>query len=270
MQVISWQKILKAFLADQSLCGFSAITVGSFDGIHLGHQVLLDEVLSQPEVLKGVVTFSRPTRLKKSKNYAGDILTTRLKLKMLEDLGFDFVILIDFSKEFSKTTGLEFFKILVKTIQMKALVVGKDFSCGFQHSTNILDIEKIAKDYSFTVKAIDRIFLNGENISSSSIRNAIQNADFSFAKKLLGHSFLLDLLDVHFKSILPFTFYAPVSAFTQVLPKKSKVTVILKNGKRVKAYFSVVDKTVYLELNSTKAINFKSQKNNECFDYLEF
>lgn len=256
MDILTWEKINEAFIEKKALIQSSAITVGSFDGVHKGHQFLLDKVLLYEKAFsKGVVTFTRPTRLKKTKNYSGDILTLRLKLKKLEVLGFDFVILIDFSSDFAKMNGIEFFEILVKTIHMKALFVGKDFSCGFRHSTDVKAIAEIAKKYDFDFDSIERLCLKGTDISSSAIRAAIKRADFDTAKSLLGSSFLLDIFNIGFAHCSENCFTAKKKNFKQIIPKEGSyaVELYLLNGIKTRAVFSIIGEDVFLELDKNES-----------------
>lgn len=234
MQVIYWDTVIEAYkkgevlplLDNKSL----AVTVGSFDGVHLGHKVLIDGLLKDAK-MKGrascAVTFIRPTRAKKSGFYAGDILSLDLKLKMFKDLSLDFLILIDFSTNFATMGGEEFFEILVKTIHMKSLFVGRDFACGFRHSTTVKDIEKISATYAFSFDSIERVKVAGLDISSSGIRDAIKKGDFAKANKLLGYSFLLDLSNVDFKQISQNELKASTADFSQVLPYTGEYEVEL-------------------------------------------
>lgn len=288
MQILSWDTIIEAFNRGEELCKASAVTIGSFDGLHRGHQALLQQLLSYTDNLptergasKWLVTFSRPTRAKKTKNYSGDLLTLRLKLKKIELLGFDTVIVIDFSCDFAKIEGQKFFEILVKTIHMEALFVGRDFSCGFRHSTDVAAIAKIAQKYGFSFDSIERVHLNGQDISSSRIRTAIRQADFDTARKLLGYSFSLDISDAGFERYSPFKFIASASSFHQVLPADGSypVELYLKEGKKLAGTFYLIGGAVSLEIAGTSERKFSENATHanspdinpkRDFDYLVF
>lgn len=232
MKVLGWDKIIEANKQKKLLCEASAVTVGSFDGLHLGHRALISRMETyiktcKVKPAKCAVTFSRPTRVKKDASYNGDILTLPLKLKIFAELGFDFVIVIDFSEKFARMSGQKFFEILVKTICMKALFVGHDFSCGFRHRTDIKALEKLSAVYDFVFDSIERVAADGLEVSSSAIRAAISKADFADAKKLLGYSFLLDISNVGFERRSPFEWIAKAENFVQVLPPSGVYAVEL-------------------------------------------
>ncbi|MEL3907724.1 MAG: FAD synthetase family protein [Treponemataceae bacterium] len=234
MQVIYWNEVIETYKRGEVLSVLKgkslAVTVGSFDGLHLGHKALVETLLKnakQKGLARCAVTFVRPTRAKKNGFYAGDILSLDLKLKMFKDLNFDFLILIDFSTNFATMSGEKFFEILVKTIHMKSLFVGQDFACGFRHSTRVKDIENISETYAFSFDSIECVKVNGLDISSSSIRNAVKKGNFAKANKLLGYSFLLDLSNVGFEQVSQNELKASTADFSQVLPDSGEYEVEL-------------------------------------------
>ena len=209
MKVLGWDKIIEANKQKKLLCEASAVTVGSFDGLHLGHRALISRMETyiktcKVKPAKCAVTFSRPTRVKKDASYNGDILTLPLKLKIFAELGFDFVIVIDFSEKFARMSGQKFFEILV----IKAL-------------------EKLSAVYDFVFDSIERVAADGLEVSSSAIRAAISKADFADAQKLLGYSFLLDISNVGFERLSPFEWIAKAENFVQVLPPSGVYAVEL-------------------------------------------
>jgi len=229
----------------------SALTIGGFDGPHRGHEELFHSVLdasSKMSLASGVVTFSSsPGRLKHPSTYPGDVSTLNLRLQRLESLGFDFVILIDFSPEFGKMTGGDFLDILVNTVRMKYLAVGPDFRCGHRLDTGVSEIEALSHINGFRFDSIKRIELNGMRISSSAIRTAVSDADFTLAKTLLGHPFLLDLNEVIWASGES----GPVAsraAITQILPRWGVYTVMIhtRSGAFVPADLKIEGDTLCL------------------------
>ncbi|MEL3903716.1 MAG: FAD synthetase family protein [Treponemataceae bacterium] len=232
MRIFSWSDIMAAYKTKKRLCDSSAVTVGSFDGLHRGHRALIARMDNYIQTCaekpaQCAVTFSRPTRAKKNETYLGDILTLPLKLKLFRELGFDFVIVIDFSEKFARMSGQKFFEILVKTICMNALFVGHDFSCGFRHRTDSKALEKISAAYAFVFDSIERVSADGLEVSSSAIRQALSKADFAKAEKLLGYSFLLDISNAGFERLSAYEWEAPTENFVQVLPPSGTYEVEL-------------------------------------------
>ena len=171
----------------------TALTIGGFDGPHLGHESLFTAVLdasSKLNLTPGIITFTRsPGSAKRPGKYPGDVSTLNLRLAKFEQKGFEFVLLIDFSGDFGKMSGGVFFDILVNTVRMRYVAVGPDFRCGHRLDTGTAEIAAISRKDGFQFDSIQQVDLEGQRISSSSVRTAIQSADFALAERLLGHPF---------------------------------------------------------------------------------
>jgi len=229
----------------------TALTIGGFDGPHRGHESLfaaVREAAKRMDLASGIVTFTRSPGLnKKPYQYPGDVSTLNLRLARFAEKGFDFVLLIDFSGEFGKMSGGVFFDILVKTVCMRYVAVGPDFRCGHRLDTGTAEIAALAHLEGFRFDSIAQVDLDGQRISSSAVRKAVQSADFALAERLLGHPFLLDFTIPGWKlsgSVLE----TPVSSFTQILPRRGEypVFVSVSSGKPVQAVLRVTDRDVAL------------------------
>lgn len=239
-RLISWNNLHseeKNFFA-----GGTALTVGGFDGLHLGHRALLNNVLEYAEknfLKPGVITFSKPPAAEKADSgYAGEVSSLRLKLKEVEESGFEFAVLIDFSSNFAKISGRDFIGILLSEMNMKYLAVGEDFRCGYKRALNAQEIGKLAEENSFGFKAIPPVLLeNSLRISSTAIRNAVFAGDFCLAEKLLGSPFVLDAKEINFEKSGGAVLKASFENSSQVLPEAGKysVLVILKDGVKFNA-----------------------------------
>ena len=126
MKVFEWEKITAA--SEGILPDFeqgSGLSVGSFDGIHLGHRTLLNTLISackEKKLNSGIITFSRPLpSIKHSQDYDGDLSTLNQRLSIFESLGIDFVVVVDFNDVFAQTSGSDFLLCLKKTFNMKFL-----------------------------------------------------------------------------------------------------------------------------------------------------
>ena len=230
MKIFCWEEIYNLFSCsfeeiknstDSFFLDGTAISVGCFDGPHLGHKFLFSSVLkySKDNHLKsGLVTFLRPLPSLKFKNeYLGDIATLNQRLSEYEKLGFDFVVVIDFSSDFSKMEGTYFLSILTKVCNMKFLAEGKDFRCGYKGSCSMENILEFAKENNIVAHFPDLVFFDKKRISSSDVRKHIYNADFDLVQKFLERSYELDVTDVKME-IKENTFSFNREDIKQVLP----------------------------------------------------
>jgi len=230
----------------------TALTIGGFDGPHRGHEALFNAVLENAErscLAPGIVTFSRsPGVVTKGERYPGDVSTLNLRLTRFQSMGFAFVLLIDFSGDFGKMSGGVFFDILAKTVRMRYVAVGPDFRCGYRLDTGIEEVSILSRQKGFRFDSIRQVEHDGLRISSSSVRKAVQTADFALAERLLGHPFLLDFTDIGW--IVSGKFLeSPSSAFTQILPRRGRYSVALSTvrGKEVSAVVVIEDLSVRIE-----------------------
>ena len=198
MKIIYWDDVIKGnLLYPQGV----AVSIGGFDGPHRGHELILSAVLDtaqQKHIPAGVITFFRsPRALKDGSAYSGDVSTLDMRLQKFAEQGFSFTVLIDFSVDFAKMKGAVFFDILMKTICIKYLAVGSDFTCGYRHDTGVGELRLLAKEKGFCFDSIEQLVsVRHERISSSAIRQAVEQADFTLAKDLLGYPFFLDVAKI--------------------------------------------------------------------------
>jgi len=174
----------------------SVITVGTFDGIHLGHQQLIKKVIqiSKEEHLKSIVlTFDPHPRsvLKNSKNIS--LLNTfQEKENILIPFGLDFLVKKKFTAEFSKMSSIDFVKnILIDGLNLKHLVIGHDHHFGRNRTANITQLMEYSKLYHFKVTQVDAFKLNSISVSSTKIRNLIKEGNIDQANRFLGYNMFL-------------------------------------------------------------------------------
>ncbi|MEL3912892.1 FAD synthetase family protein [Treponema pedis] len=272
-KIISWEELIavKECLFPQG----TSVTIGGFDGPHKGHKELFKYVLNYSEkngIPSGIITFFRPPVSVKNGSYSGDVSTLRLRLKKFRELGFRFVVLIDFSSEFAKIEGKEFFDILIKTIRIKYLAVGEDFSCGYRRGFGAVEIKELASQIGFCFDSIKSVNLNGNlRISSTAIRNAVAAGDFTLAKNLLGYPFLFDIVGPAWLITENNSLSALRSYITQILPNYGKYKVLIKtiDGAVKKAVFFVKESEVGLCLEKDSTGQFGLENLNN-FDAIEF
>lgn len=197
--VYSWEQV-KSGQVDESLIeNGTALTIGSFDGPHIGHDALFDAALRQKKergLIPGVVTFTRSLRaMKNPAEYPGDISTLSQKLDVLASKGFAFAVVIDFSEEFGRIEGLEFLKVLLDSCRMKFLAEGKDFHCGYKGLTGMEIIKEFSEKNGFCLETVDSVVFEDKKISSTRCRNSILESDFDSANFMLDRHFSLDCSD---------------------------------------------------------------------------
>ena len=223
MKIIYWDDLIKE---ENIYPQGSAISIGGFDGPHRGHECILSAVLKAARkdgIPAGIITFFRSPRSVKAGNaYAGDVSTLEMRLQKFAEQGFSFTVLIDFSADFAKIKGAVFFDILIKTICIKYLAVGSDFTCGYRHDTGVGDLQRLARERGFCFDSIEQLYsARHERISSSAIRQAVEQADFTLAKDLLGYPFFLDVSKI-VRRKEGSVWFIEKSAVTQILPQSGR------------------------------------------------
>lgn len=215
MKIFTWNDILKSLDTGSNDSFFKercGISVGSFDGLHLGHRKLLSTLIedcNKNHLKKGVVSFSRPLpSLKHSKDYSGDISSLSQRINLFEKIGIDFVIIVDFDESFSSMLGADFLNILINVCNMSLIAEGIDFRCGYKGATDTQAIKYFAEKNKINTLFVDPvIFREGtdeqERISSSFIRQMIQKGFFSTVNELLERPYEIDLSVKKITQVLP-------------------------------------------------------------------
>ena len=170
-------------------------TIGTFDGIHIGHQKILNSLarFAGENSLKSVViTFDpHPRKIINKKNSIGLINTIEEKKEKLKTLGIDYLIVQKFDEKFSETEANKFVEILKNNINIKKLIVGYDHRFGKNRNADINDLKKYGKELNFEVIEIDALEIEEVNISSTKIRSAIKDGNIQLANSYLGYNFFL-------------------------------------------------------------------------------
>jgi len=169
-------------------------TIGNFDGVHLGHQAILGSVVeaararSAPSIL---ITFDpHPLAVVAPSRRPKLLQTRRQKLECLEASGLDGMLLLPFDRELAALPGEEFFSsFLAERIRFAAVHVGSTFRFGRARSGDIRLLESIGARSGFSVVAIPPVHVEGETVSSSAIRSAIEDGHVALATAMLGRPF---------------------------------------------------------------------------------
>lgn len=184
-----------------------ALTIGNFDGVHLGHQALLGRVRAAATALgleAAVMTFE-PHPREFFAHKAGDlskapprIANLRDKLQSLSDNGIDRVIVEHFSAPFAALSPQEFTeKVLVEGLHVKWLMVGDDFCYGARRAGNVQMLLEAGRHYGFHVETLPTVMNGSSRISSSAVRAALAEGDFVHAEALLGHPYAISGHVIH-------------------------------------------------------------------------
>jgi len=173
----------------------SVVTVGNFDGVHCGHQALLQRLTTkakQMQLPSVVITFEPLPRefFAKESDVTPRLMRGREKYYALAEQGIDKVVVVRFTKAFANITAEEFIeRLLVQHLQVKHIVVGDDFRFGKGRVGDFAYLVNAGASFGFTVEAMPSILVNGERVSSTLIRDALQRADHAAVIHYLGRPY---------------------------------------------------------------------------------
>ena len=176
--------------------GAQALTIGNFDGVHLGHQAMLERVVAQARargLRSGALTFEPHPR----EFFAPDAAPARLsrlreKLELVAASGIEHVHVARFDARFASLAADRFVEeVLVRGLGVAWLLVGSDFRYGARRAGDFAALERAAARYGFVLEAMPEVEFEGERISSSAVREALLAADFEHAERLLGRPYVL-------------------------------------------------------------------------------
>ena len=187
-------KIIRNTNLEQLPC---VVTIGNFDGVHLGHQALLTEVKKRAHDLKlesAVITFEPNPKDYFSQNKSQmRISSLREKIELFSEIKIDRVHIIKFNQEFSKVTANEFISVLIKKLKVKEIVIGEDFCFGRGREGGIKQLS--ASSMKLNIK--NKILMDGKRISSTLIRNLLANDKLDEANKYIGRPYSISGKVVH-------------------------------------------------------------------------
>ena len=226
------------------------MTVGTFDGIHFGHQKIIDSLKSLANEEDGesvMLTFSPHPRLVlfPENNNLKLINTLDEKINRLESSGIDHLIIYPFTKDFSRISALEYVRdFLVKEIKVSTLIIGYDHQFGRNREGNFEYLKELSELYGFDVKEISAQDINDINVSSTKIRKAIELGDIPLANEYLGYTFPL-IGKVFEGKKLGNTIGFPTANLliedkTKIIPKPGAYVVYVEvDGNRYKAMLNI-------------------------------
>jgi len=172
------------------------VTIGTFDGIHLGHCKILEQITKNAHVLNCeslVLTFfPHPRMVLQEGTEMKQLNTLNEKIALLDNLGIDNLVVHPFDKEFSRLTAEEFVKkVLVDVFKIKNIIIGHDHRFGRNRTATIDDLINFGETYGFEVEQISAKEINEVSISSTKIRNALLEGNIELATNYLGYDYSL-------------------------------------------------------------------------------
>lgn len=175
----------------------AVITIGNFDGVHIGHQALFHEVIERAEAIGGTaiaMTFEpHPIRVLKQNGHPPLITLYEQKIELMESAGLDVVIGVPFTLEFAALTAREFVEdLLIRRIGARVVVVGRDYTFGKDREGTVDLLQSMGRDLDFDVVVADWIpapRAHTERISSTRIRELVMDGSMTEAQKMLGRHY---------------------------------------------------------------------------------
>tara|TARA_X000000950_G_scaffold156326_2_gene191699 strand:+ start:9427 stop:10374 length:948 start_codon:yes stop_codon:yes gene_type:complete len=184
----------------------SAVSIGSFDGVHLGHQAVLTELIQQAKsngLFSVAMTFEpQPREYFNELRAPARLMRLREKVEVLSSLGIDQIVCLKFNKALRALSAQDFIiRVLVEGLRVRHLIVGDDFRFGCDRSGDFSMLNEYGKANGFSVKNTDTFESHGERISSTLVRRTISEGDFPRAAELLGRPFEIKGRVMHGKKL---------------------------------------------------------------------
>ncbi len=183
-------------------CSIPIATIGNFDGVHLGHQQLMRDLVKRASETGGtptVITFHpHPLQVLAPNNAPRQIQTLNQKLAAIESLGIRLVIVIPFDHQFARTSARDFVEqILCDKLHLKEIYIGPNFAFGYRREGSFNLLKEIGQERGFLVGKIHQVQFRGSRVSSTAVRQALVAGQVSLARRLLARPYSLEGKIVH-------------------------------------------------------------------------
>ena len=238
----------------------SVVTIGTFDGVHIGHQKIIKQLveIAEKDNLQAVVlTFFPHPRMVLQKDTGINLINTiDEKSQLLENFGIDHLVIHKFTKEFSRLGAMEFVRdTLVKKLHVKHIIIGYDHRFGRNRTANIDNLREYGEVYNFKITEISAQEIDEVAVSSTKIRKALNNGDIEVANAFLGYNFMLTGTVVEGKNL-----GKQIDFPTANLNIEESYKLIPKNGSYVVKSI-IEDKTIYgmMNIGTNPTVNGESQ-----------
>ena len=172
----------------------SIVTIGTFDGVHIGHKRILEKIIISAKELNcesvSLTFFPHPRMILQENSFVKLLNTMEEKIVLLQKIGIDNLIIHPFDKEFSQLTAEEFVKnILVDQLQIQKIIIGYDHRFGRNRTADIQDLIRFGKEYGFEVEQISAQEIDDIAVSSTKIRTALADGTIALANEYLGYNY---------------------------------------------------------------------------------
>ncbi len=189
-------EILRSIAELESLRGPLFLAIGVFDGVHLGHQAVISAATSHAHAAEGtpvVMTFDpHPLKVLRPQHAPHLLTATQHKIALIRDLGVEHLLVINFDKKFAATSPEEFVEELVMHSRpLREICVGHEWSFGKDRRGNLDLLKRLGAQFDFSVIGIPPLMANGEVVSSTAIRQAVENGDFAKGAEMLGREYTI-------------------------------------------------------------------------------
>lgn len=170
------------------------VAIGVFDGVHLGHQQVIRQTIADAQQHEGIavaITFDRhPSTVVAPEKTPPLIYRNSKKLRVVESLGIDTTLMIEFTREFSQMSAEEFIRQLVRDFKnVHSICVGSNFTFGYKRQGNVALLKKLGEELQFLVHGLAAVSLDGDRVSSTRIREAIRSGNLDAASQMLGRAY---------------------------------------------------------------------------------
>lgn len=175
---------------------FTAMTIGNFDGVHLGHQVILRRVVERAtgsNWMSAVLTFfPHPASVLRPQHAPALLATLDQRLAAFEVAGIDAALVLKFDRQLAQVTAEDFVqRYLVQTMRAKAVLVGGSFRFGHRQAGDVSLLRELGKRWGFEVDVVPPVTIGGVAVSSTAAREAVRDGRMEEARKLLGRPYAL-------------------------------------------------------------------------------
>ena len=184
---MSFSQLLAGYIPDRD----TVLTVGVFDGVHLGHKHLLDHLIdwAGSSCVSAVVTFSnRPVTVFRPGTFPSYLTTPEHKVDLLRDAGIGLVVPLEFTEELSRVSARQFAELLSGTLRMKGLVLGPDSALGHGREGDLAYMKAEGERLGFWVRSVEPLEMNDQPVKSRVVRQALVAGDVSGGARLLGRN----------------------------------------------------------------------------------
>lgn len=172
----------------------AVITIGTFDGVHLGHQQIIQQLLQEAKATGGesvlISFYPHPRKIVQPETNIAQLTTLEERIELLKQQGLDNLVVVQFNKKFSEQTAQQYIKdFLVDLFHPSLIIIGYDHKYGNNREGDYLLLEQMGETYNYVVEEIPQQVLNDVAVSSTRIREALQKGNIETANQLLGYSY---------------------------------------------------------------------------------